>query len=207
MFQDTLLPFTFPAVGRKKVVAAFEGGRLTSDGGVLPLAAAERRLGLAETLAALIADPRDPSLVTHPVADIRRARMLAIARGYEDGNDLDTLRGDPACKLACGRLPDSGRDLCSQPPLSRWENAPTRHEVAAMSDAMMDLYCASYERPPREVRCWTGWWSRPPTMYGAVIPRPGVSVGCTPLRVSLFEARRWGRRDGERCVQPGPASA
>jgi hypothetical protein len=151
MSEDTLLPFAFPAVGRKKVVAAFDGGRLTSDGGVLLLAAAERRLGLAETLAALIADPRDPSLVTHTVADILRARMLAIACGYEDGNDLDHLRSDPAFKLACGRLPDSGRDLCSQPTLSRWENAPTRHEVAAMSYAMIDIYCASYERPPREV--------------------------------------------------------
>jgi hypothetical protein len=70
---------------------------------------------------------------------------------WEDGNDLDHLRTDPAFKLARGRLPDSGRDLCSQPTISRWENAPTRHEVAAMSYAMIDLYCASYPRPPREV--------------------------------------------------------
>ena len=115
------------------------------------LAAAERRLGIADKLAALIADPRDPDLVTHSVADILRARILAIACGYEDANDLDHLRTDPAFKLACGRLPDSGDDLCSQPTVSRWENAPTRHEVAAMSYAMIDLYCASYARPPREV--------------------------------------------------------
>lgn len=151
MSEDSLLPFGFPAVQRKKVTAAFDGGRLTSDGGVLLLAAAERRLGIADTLAALIADPRDPNLVTHSVADILRARILAIACGYEDGNDLDDLRTDPAFKLACGRLPDSGRDLCSQPTISRWENAPTRHEVAAMSYAMIDMYCASYASPPREV--------------------------------------------------------
>ncbi len=72
------------------------------------LAAAERRLGIADKLAALIADPRDPNLVTHSVADILRARMLAIACGYEDANDLDHLRTDPGFKLACGRLPDSG---------------------------------------------------------------------------------------------------
>jgi len=151
MPETSLLPFDFPAVGRKKVVAAFDGGRLTSDGGVLLLAAAERRLGIADTLAALIADPRDPSLVTHSVADILRARILAIACGYPDANDLDTLRNDPAFKLACGRLPDSGADLCSQPTVSRCENAPTRHEIAAMSYAMIDIYCASYGRPPREV--------------------------------------------------------
>jgi hypothetical protein len=120
MSEDTFLPFSFPAVGRKKVVAAFDGGRLTSDGGVMLLAAAERRLGVAGKLAALIEDPRDPSLVTHSVADILRARIFAIACGYEDGNDLDRLRSDPAFKLACGRLPDSGRDLCSQPTISRW---------------------------------------------------------------------------------------
>ena len=151
MSEDTLLPFDFAAVQRRKVTAAFDGGRLTSDGGVMLLAAAERRLGIADKLAALIADPRDRDLVTHSVADILRARILAIACGYEDGNDLDHLRTDPAFKLACGRLPDSGDDLCSQPTISRWENAPTRHEVAAMSYAMIDLYCASYARPPREV--------------------------------------------------------
>ena len=151
MPEDSPLPFHFPAVARKKVTAAFDGGRITSDGGVMLLAAAERRLGIADKLAALIADPRDPNLVTHSVADILRVRMLAIACGYEDGNDLDYLRSDPGFKLACGRLPDSGIDLCSQPTISRWENAPTRQEVAAMSYAMIDIYCASYPRPPREV--------------------------------------------------------
>ena len=53
-----------------------------------------------------------------------RARMFAICCGYEDADDLDLLRSDPAFKLACGRLPDTGRDLCSQPTLSRLENAP-----------------------------------------------------------------------------------
>jgi hypothetical protein len=151
MFEDTLLPFAFPAVGGKKITAAFDGGRLTSDGGVMLLAAAERRLGIVDKLAALIADPRDPNLVTHSVADILRARVFAIACGYEDGNDLDHLRTDPGFKLACGRLPDSGADLCSQPTISRWENAPTRHEVARLSYALIDIYCASYPTPPCEV--------------------------------------------------------
>ena len=115
------------------------------------LAAAERRLGLAERLASLIADPRNPLFVTHGVADILRARMLAIACGYEDADDLDHLRTDPGFKLACGRLPDSGRDLCSQPTMSRWENAPTLREVIRLTYAMVDIYCASYPSPPAEV--------------------------------------------------------
>jgi Transposase DDE domain group 1 len=151
MLEDSLLPFNFPAVERKKVTAAFDGGRITSDGGVMLLAAAERALGIAGRLAPLISDPRNPRLVTHSVADILRARMLAIACGYEDADDLDHLRTDPGFKLACGRLPDSGTDLCSQPTVSRWENAPTLREVVRMTYAMIDTYCASYKRPPRAV--------------------------------------------------------
>ena len=143
MCNDTILPFGFPAIGRKKLVAAFDGGRITSDGGVLLLGAVERRLGIAAKLARLIADPRNPALVTHSVDDILRARILAIACGYADADDLDHLRTDPAFKLACHRLPDSGGDLCSQPTVSRWENAPSLREVVRMTYAMIDLYCAS----------------------------------------------------------------
>ena len=141
-------PFGFPAIERKKVVAAFDGGRITSDGGVLLLGAVERQLGIADTLAPLISDPRNPLYVTHSVSDILRARILAIACGYEDGDDLDMLRTDPGFKVACGRLPDSGDDLCSQPTVSRWENAPSLREVVRMTYAMIDLYCHSYDRPP-----------------------------------------------------------
>jgi hypothetical protein len=151
MSDDTIEPFGLPAVGRKKLTAAFDGGRITSDGGVMLLAAAERRIGIAQTLAPLIADPRDPALVRHSVADILRARMLAIACGYEDADDLDHLRHDPAFKLACGRLPVSGTDLCSQPTVSRWENAPTLREVVRMTYALVDIYCASYAVAPAAV--------------------------------------------------------
>jgi hypothetical protein len=151
MDDATTGSFCLPAVGRKKVTAAFDGGRLTSDGGVMLLAAAERRIGIARRLAPLIADRRNPLLITHSVADILRARMLAIACGYEDADDLDHLRTDPGFKLACGRLPDTGRDLCSQPTVSRWENAPTLREVIRMTSAMVDIYCASYSRPPDAV--------------------------------------------------------
>jgi hypothetical protein len=151
MDDDTTEPFGFPATGRKKVAAAFDGGRLTSDGGVMMLAAAEWQLGLCDRLAALISDPRDPSRVVHPLADILRARILAIACSYEDADDLDRLRRDPGFKLACGRLPDSGRDLCSQLTMSRRENAPSLREVIRLMRAMVDLYCASCPKPPAAV--------------------------------------------------------
>jgi hypothetical protein len=151
MTDDSPLAFSLPAISRKKVTAAFDGGRLSSDSGVTLLALAERRRAVAGTLAALIADPRDPAHITHTVEDVLRARMLAIACGYPDGNDFNFLRSDPAFKLACGRLPDTGDDLCSQPTISRWENAPTLKEIVRLTYALVDIWCRSYTRPPASV--------------------------------------------------------
>ena len=116
MTDTTILPFSFPAVARKKVTADFDGNRLTSDGGVMLLSMAERRLGIAQRLARCFPDARDPARITHTLADMIRARVFAIACGYEDANDLEYLRTDPAFKLACGRLPTAAR-ICvrSQP--------------------------------------------------------------------------------------------
>jgi len=151
MTDDNLLPFAFPVVERKKITAAFDGGRISSDGGVMLLAQADRRLGVADRLARVIPDGRDPDRVTHLLPDILRARIFAIACGYEDADDLDRLRFDPAFKLACGRLPDTGVDLCSQPTISRWENAPALRDLIRLMRVMVDLYCASYASPPAAV--------------------------------------------------------
>jgi len=147
MSEDIPLPSNLPAVARKKVSAAFDGGRITSDGGVMLLAQAERRLGIADRLARVIPDGRDADRVVHLLPDILRARIFAIACGYEDADDLDRLRLDPAFKLACGRLPDTGRDLCSQPTVSRWENAPSLRDLIRLMGVMVDIYCASYAKP------------------------------------------------------------
>ena len=108
MTDDSLLPFDLPAVQRKKVSAAFDGGLISSDGGLVLLREAERRLRLAETLAGCIRDRRNPALVVHTLAAMLRFRMLAIACGYEDADDCDALRADPlfmyGCPRACKRL-------------------------------------------------------------------------------------------------------
>lgn len=151
MTDNNLLRFSFPAVLRKQVTAAFDGGRLTSDGGVMLLAMAERRLGIADRLARCFPDSRDPLRITHTLADMIRARVFAISCGYEDADDLDFLRTDPAFKLACGRLPDSGADLCSQPTLSRLENAPSLKDAIRLTYALVDQWMASYPREPASV--------------------------------------------------------
>ena len=115
MVDDSVSDFEFPAICGKKVTAAFDGGRLTSDGGVLLLAQAERAMAIAGRLAGCIADLRDQSRVVHGPADILRARILAIACGYEDADDLDHLRHDPGGGQAAGRRHRPGQPTDDEP--------------------------------------------------------------------------------------------
>ena len=147
MHDDTIEAFGFQAVGRKKLAAAFDGGRITSDGGVMLLAAAERRMGLAQRLAGLIADPRNPLFITHSVVDILRARMLAIACGYEDADDLDHLRTDPGFKLACGRLTGLSAGEV-RPDADLWAQIPGHAAFMARSTGL-------WWAPGQFVRCRT----------------------------------------------------
>ena len=153
MTEDTPLPFALPAVSRKKVTADFAGGLISSDGGLVLLREAERRLGLAEALAGCIRERRDPGRVVHTLAAMLRFRMFAIACGYEDADDCNALRSDPLFKLAVGRAPESGRDLCSQPTMSRLENAPSRVEVGRLTAALVDVFCRSFPILPAAMRC------------------------------------------------------
>ncbi len=77
--------------------------------------------------------------------------MFAIAAGYEDADDCDSLRYDPIFKMAVGRLPRTGEPLCSQPTMSRLENAPSKIEVARAMAAMVDRFCTSYRRAPAAI--------------------------------------------------------
>jgi hypothetical protein len=151
MEDEKFLPISLLAICRKKVSVAFDGGLLSSNGGVLVLRDVERRLGLAELLAGCLKDRRDPSRTEHELVEMLRLRMFLIAAGYEDADDCDNLRSDPVFKMAVGRLPESGNALCSQPTMSRLENAPSKIEIARMMAAMVDLFCASWARPPAAI--------------------------------------------------------
>jgi DDE family transposase len=140
-----------PAVAGKPVHVTFDGGLMTSDAGILLLATIEQRLGIAERLANCIEDPRAPERVRHTLAEMIRYRALLIAAGYPDGNDCDALRADPVFKMAVGRLPESGADLCSQPTISRLENLPGPTALKRMMVAMVELFCDSFEHLPRRI--------------------------------------------------------
>ena len=94
------LPGLSPVSG-KEIHACFDGGRLSSNCGVLVLREIEDRLGIADRLASNLTDSCAPANIQHSFADMIRARMFAISQGHEDCNDLDILRFDPAFKLAC----------------------------------------------------------------------------------------------------------
>ena len=154
------LPGLSPVAG-KPIIAGFDGGLLSSDGGLLALREIEWRLGIAARVAGCITDPRVLEQVTHQIGEIVRFRMLMIATGYESlpsgrrsrtrGTAMaDVLRHDPMFKLAVGRLPEDGA-LCSQPTISRLENLPDKRTLLRMGYAMVDFYCDSFRHVPRRI--------------------------------------------------------
>jgi hypothetical protein len=153
MAESTLDRLGFGTLAGVPLVTAFDGGRLTSDGGLPWLAEADAALALCATFAACIPEWRRGP-VRHALETLVRQRVFQIACGYEDQDDADTLRTDPLLKLVCGRLPDSGRALASQPTLSRLENAVDRHTAERLASALVELYLRERGRlgPPSQLR-------------------------------------------------------
>lgn len=139
----------FPFAGSRKVRAVFDGGPISSDGGALLLRQVDRRLGLLDSLASVLPDGRDPRYVEHTLIDLLRQRVYGIALGYEDCNDATTLRRDPVLKTCCDRDPFSGRDLGSQPTLSRLENEMGPKSCYLAGCQIMESYFVRHPKRPR----------------------------------------------------------
>jgi hypothetical protein len=144
-------PIVFSSLGRRQVVADFAGGAITSDAGALLLREVDRKLGLIDKLDAVVPDPRDPALITHQQVTMLRQRILAIALGYEDGNDHQSLRDDPLMQLVTERGIDARRPLASPPTLCRLENRVSRRTLAEMAGVLVDVFIASHKTPPKEL--------------------------------------------------------
>ena len=121
------------------VEAAFDGGRITSDGGLLWLAKMDEELGLCEAISESVPEWRNRR-GRHSLASLVRQRVFQIACGYEDQNDSNSLREDPLLKVVCGSLPESGTDLASQPTFSRLENAADWRCCHRIAQAIFELY-------------------------------------------------------------------
>jgi hypothetical protein len=151
MEAELATPLHLAPVGDKAVDLDFDGGRLSSDAGLVLLKDPDEQLGLTQGLAAVLKDSRDPRRVHFTLHDLLKQRVLQIAAGYEDANDANTLRHDPIFKLLLGRLPDTGAPLASQPTISRFENHVSRTELYRMARVLVEQFIASYTCPPQLV--------------------------------------------------------
>jgi hypothetical protein len=122
----------------RAIQADFSGGQITSDAGLLPLRAFDERHHLTRDWAALLDDPRREERVQHDALALLRQRLYQIVAGYEDANDSDRMRHDPALQIVADQK--LGEPLGSQPTLSRWENAPSARSLVHLNDALLDQF-------------------------------------------------------------------
>lgn len=147
MTDCTASAVEFSKLSRRKLQVNFGGGAVSSDGGVLLLREVDRRLKLTERVAAVLHDPRDPDLITHPLVDLLRQRIYGIAQGYEDLNDHERLREDVLLQSVLERE----QALGSAPTLCRMENRARRAEAWALHREMVETFIASFRQAPEEL--------------------------------------------------------
>lgn len=147
MTKCTQPSFEFPRCRRRRVTADFSGGDITSNGGVLLLREADRRLGLIKAIAGALSDPRRQASCRHDTESLLRQRVFGLALGYEDLNDHDVLRADAGLQTALGR----DQALASASTLCRWENRADRSVAWLIHQYLIDQFIASYARPPKEL--------------------------------------------------------
>ena len=141
----------FSFLRKRKLTVDFGGGEITSDSGLLLVRQADQSLGLLEGLANCITDRRDTRYTDHDLLSLLRQRIYQIVAGYEDCNDANFMRKDPALKAACGRMP-SDKELGSQPTLSRLENTVTQEDLYRMGQWFVDLYIRrNRKRKPKRI--------------------------------------------------------
>jgi Transposase DDE domain group 1 len=146
--QETAKPkIEFGRLGRRVVEGQFDGGSMTSDGGVMLLSETDRKLGLMDGAARCIADPRDPSLVTHSLRDMLRQRVYALALGWEDLNDHNALRSDVAIQTAVG----VDADIASAPTLCRLEKWADASSAYKLHEVLVEQFIASFKSAPDEL--------------------------------------------------------
>jgi len=151
MTECNTKPIQFTRVKRRQVTADFDGGRLTSDAGVLLLREVDRRTGLLDAINACLPDPRDPRYIVHQQREMLAQRIFSLALGYEDLNDQQTLRDDPALQVAAGKAACEDAPLASPPTLCRLENRVSRKTLVKMSALLVDHFLASHKKPPAEI--------------------------------------------------------
>lgn len=134
----------------KPVVGTFDGGLISTDGGLGLLRFADDALELTKFASVCIKEKRCPEALKHSLQDLLRQRVYAIAAGYEDANDATSLRFDPMHKLAVGYSLRK-RSLASQPTISRLENSITCEELVFLQDLLVHTYIKKHKKPPKKL--------------------------------------------------------
>ena len=137
----------FGRIGRRVVEGCFDGGSMTSDGGVMLLGATDRKLGLLDAAARCIPDPRNPLLIKHAVRDMLRQRVYGLALGWEDLSDHGALREDVVMQTAIG----VEREVASAPTLCRLENWADKRTAWRLHQVLVDQFIASFKEAPQEL--------------------------------------------------------
>ena len=151
MTDSNRVALVFSNLGRRKIEADFSGGKLTSDAGAALLREVDRRIGLIDALADCIVDPRQPAKITHGLRTMLAQRILAMAMGYEDLNDHDSLRNDPLLQILTERGIDEEQPLASASTLCRLENRLDRKSLAKMAEVFVEQFIGSHQRPPEQI--------------------------------------------------------
>ena len=138
--------FDFPGI--KKIVGAFDGPELSSDGGLILTKAADEKYGICKSIACCLIDPRDPSKVQFSYEELIKQRINMIMTGNEDLNDADRLFADRMHKIAAGRNPESGFDLASDSTLERLEVGRCTDELDALDDLLVHSWIKQQRRAP-----------------------------------------------------------
>jgi len=141
------LELEFPGVKRRKVQASFTGGEVTSDGGVLVVRQADKKLSLTKAVARALEDGRREKSCKHSLLSLLRQRVYGLCLGYEDLNDHDTLRQDIGLQTAVER----DEPLASASTLCRWENRSGREAAWAIHQVLVDRFIASFDRAPKQL--------------------------------------------------------
>lgn len=158
--ECTVEQLSFQAVGRRQVVARFDGGQLSSDGGGLLLREVERRTGLMAQFSACFRDYRSPTMVEHSLESLIRQRVMGLALGYEDLNDHDQLRHDPLIATLVEKA-DPTRALAGKSTLNRLELTPAGkgedrykrivYDTAAIDRFFVDAFLQAYPKAPERI--------------------------------------------------------
>jgi len=147
MTNCTKFPIKFPALKSKKILGNFQGGAITSDGGVLLLRQIDRNLKLTQNLARSFSDSREQGKVKHSIEEMLRQRIFALALGYEDLNDHDLLKNDIALQTAVGKE----NSLASSSTLCRFENSFSREKAVAIHKQFVKNFADSFSMPPKQL--------------------------------------------------------